>query len=158
MDSPLLPGPPPTAGPTPRSDAPGYVEGMERLLQAVQDLSLARSQADIQCLVSSSARALTGCDGATLVLRDDDKCFYAEENAIGPLWRGSRFPMTSCISGWAMLNRDAAVIPDIYRDTRIPHDLYRPTFVKSLVMVPIRRLDPIGAIGNYWAHPPHPSE
>jgi diguanylate cyclase (GGDEF)-like protein len=131
---------------------------MERLLQAVQDLSLARNQADIQRLVSLSARELTGCDGATLVLRDNGNCFYAEENAIGPLWKGSRFPMTACISGWAMLNRDAAIIPDIYLDTRIPHDLYRPTFVKSLVMVPIRRLDPIGAIGNYWAAEHQPSE
>src|SRR5262249_5824828 len=28
---------------------------------------------------------------------------------------------------------------------------YRPTFVKSLAMVPIRSEDPIGAIGAYWA-------
>ncbi|HEU5398493.1 MAG TPA: ATP-binding protein, partial [Gammaproteobacteria bacterium] len=52
---------------------------------------------------------------------------------------------------WIMLNREAAVIEDIYADARIPHDAYRPTFVKSLAMVPIRTLDPIGAIGNYWA-------
>lgn len=158
MEPPILPGLPPTYSPAPRFGVSEYLEGMERLLQAVQDLSLARSQADIQRLVSSSARELTGCDGATLVLRDNGKCFYAEENAIGPLWKGSRFPMTACISGWAMLNRDAAIIPDIYLDARIPHDLYRPTFVKSLVMVPIRRLDPIGAIGNYWADEHRPSE
>jgi hypothetical protein len=42
------------------------------------------------------------------------------------------------------------VIEDIYVDDRIPHDAYRPTFVRSLTMVPIRRVDPIGAIGNYW--------
>lgn len=135
-----------------------YVDGMERLVHAVQELSLARSLPDIQRIVRSSARELTGCDGATFVLRDNDRCYYADEDAIAPLWKGSRFPMTSCISGWAMLNRDAAVIPDIYRDPRIPHNLYRPTFVKSLVMVPIRKLDPIGAIGNYWAEPHQPSE
>jgi HD-GYP domain-containing protein (c-di-GMP phosphodiesterase class II) len=50
-----------------------------------------------------------------------------------------------------MLNREPVVIEDIYADERIPHDAYRPTFVKSLAMVPIRTLDPIGAIGNYWA-------
>jgi light-regulated signal transduction histidine kinase (bacteriophytochrome) len=50
-----------------------------------------------------------------------------------------------------MLNRQAAVIEDIYADDRIPHDAYRRTFVKSLVMVPIRTESPIGAIGNYWA-------
>ncbi len=134
-----------------------YLIGMERLVHAVQELSLVRSLHDIQRVVRSSARALTGCDGATFVLRDDEKCYYADEDTIAPLWKGSRFPIRSCISGWAMLNRDAAVIPDIYVDPRIPHSLYRPTFVKSLVMVPIRKLDPIGAIGNYWAHSHRPS-
>ena len=43
------------------------------------------------------------------------------------------------------------MIPDIYSDDRIPHDAYRPTFVKSLMMVPVRREDPIAAIGAYWA-------
>lgn len=135
-----------------------YVDGMERLVHAIQELSLARSLPDLQRIVRSSARELTGCDGATFVLRDNDSCYYADEDAIAPLWKGSRFPIRSCISGWAMLNRDAAVIPDIYGDPRIPHALYRPTFVKSLVMVPIRKLEPIGAIGNYWANPHHPSD
>ena len=59
--------------------------------------------------------------------------------------------MASCISGWAMINKRPAVVPDIYADPRIPIDAYRPTFVKSLVMVPIRADAPIGAIGTYWA-------
>ena len=135
-----------------------YVRGMERLLRAMQDLSLARSLPDIQRIVRTAARELTGCDGATFVLSDNGQCFYADEDAIAPLWKGSRFPMKACVSGWAMLHRDAAVIPDIYRDPRVPDEMYRPTFVKSLVMVPIRKLDPIGAIGNYWADQHQPSE
>jgi GAF domain-containing protein len=91
-----------------------YVRGMVRLLQAVQELSLARSLPEIQRIVRTAARELTGCDGATVVLRDNGKCHYADEDAIAPLWKGSRFPMEICISGWAMLNRDAAVIPDIF--------------------------------------------
>jgi diguanylate cyclase (GGDEF)-like protein len=157
MSASLLPGPMSKSSVLGLADS-GYVDGMKRLLQAVQELSLARSLADIQRIVRSSARELTACDGATLVLRDNDCCYYADENAIAPLWKGSRFPIESCISGWAMLNRDAAVIPDIHRDPRVPQSLYRPTFVKSLVMVPIRKLDPIGAIGNYWANQHHPSE
>jgi PAS domain-containing protein len=43
------------------------------------------------------------------------------------------------------------VIPDIYADPRIPHEAYRQTFVKSLAAVPIRRGEPIGAVGAYWA-------
>jgi light-regulated signal transduction histidine kinase (bacteriophytochrome) len=50
-----------------------------------------------------------------------------------------------------MLNRQVAMIEDVYADPRIPVDAYKPTFVKSLVMVPIRAESPIGAIGNYWA-------
>ena len=134
-----------------------YVRGMARLLQAVQELSLARSLPDIQRIVRTAARELTGCDGATFVLRDNGKCYYVDEDAIAPLWKGSRFPMEVCISGWAMLNREAAVIPNIYADVRVPQAAYRPTFVKSLVMVPIRTLDPVGAIGNYWAYERVPS-
>ena len=143
--------------PAPSSDASQidlmrYVTGMERLVQAVQELSLAHDLADIQRIVRHAAREITMCDGATFVLRDGEHCYYADEDAIEPLWKGRRFPLEACISGWSMLNREAAVIPDIYADSRIPHEAYRPTFVKSLVMVPIRQLDPIGSIGNYWAH------
>jgi diguanylate cyclase (GGDEF)-like protein len=125
---------------------------MRRLVLAVQQLSLARDLATVQRIVRSAARELTGCDGATFVLREDGKCHYADEDAIAPLWKGRRFPLESCISGWAMLHKQPAAIGDIYEDARIPHEAYRPTFVKSLVMVPIRAIDPIGAIGNYWAH------
>lgn len=52
-----------------------------------------------------------------------------------------------------MLHRASVVIPDIYADPRVPADAYRPTFVKSLAMVPVRHEDPIGAIGAYWAEP-----
>lgn len=135
-----------------------YVHGMERLVKAVQELSLARDLPAVQRVVRTTARELTGADGATFVLRDDDRCFYADEDAIAPLWKGMRFPMEACISGWAMLNCQPAVIPDIYADPRIPAEAYRPTFVKSLAMVPIRTLDPIGAIGNYWARHYTPTE
>ncbi len=121
------------------------------LTQAVQNLSLARSREDVQRVVRVAARQLTGADGATFVLRDADQCVYVDEDAITPLWKGQRFPLSACISGWAMLNRQAVAIEDIYQDSRIPHDAYRPTFVKSLVMVPIRTMQPLGAIGIYWA-------
>jgi diguanylate cyclase (GGDEF)-like protein len=140
------------ASPTaPTVPAPTAAEALRALTDAVQRLSLAESMADVQRVVRSAARRLTGADGATFVLRDDGQCFYADEEAIGPLWKGKRFPLQACVSGWAMLNRKPAIIADIYADERIPHDAYRPTFVRSLVMVPIRTMDPVGAIGIYWA-------
>jgi signal transduction histidine kinase len=85
------------------------------------------------------------------VLREGPLVHYADEDAISPLWKGRRFPAHACISGWAIHHRESVVIDDIYADVRIPHDAYRPTFVRSLAMVPIRQEDPIGAIGAYWA-------
>ncbi len=133
---------------------------MERLLTAAQQLSLARDMETVMVIVRTVARELTGADGATFILRSGDKCYYADEDAIGPLWKGQYFPMTHCISGWAMLNKKPAIIDDIFTDDRIPIDAYSPTFVKSLVMVPIREMEPIGAIGNYWAtqRMPQPGE
>ncbi len=127
------------------------VRAMEKLVTAVQELSLARDLDSVMRIVRRVARELCGADGATFVLRDHGKCFYADEDAIEPLWKGRRFPLETCISGWAMLHREAVTIEDIYVDARIPIDAYRPTFVKSLAMVPIRTSAPIGAIGNYWA-------
>ena len=125
--------------------------GYERLVSVVRELSLARSLPAITAIVRRAARELTGADGATFVLREGDLCHYADEDAIGPLWKGQKFPMASCISGWAMKNRQPAVVEDIFTYLRIPLAAYEPTFVRSAVMVPIQALDPIGAIGTYWS-------
>jgi hypothetical protein len=117
----------------------------------LHELSEATTLGRIGGVVRAAARRVAFADGATFVLRDGDLCFYADEDAIAPLWKGQRFPMTDCISGWAMLNNDVAVVPDIEDDTRIPLAAYRPTFVRSLVMVPIDRTTPVGGIGAYWA-------
>lgn len=128
------------------------------LVETIEQLSLARTVEDVAIVVRSAARRLSGADGVCFVLKEGDKCHYLDEEAIGPLWKGRRFPLTSCISGWAMINRQTAVIPDIYLDDRIPHDAYRPTFVKSLVMTPVRPEEPLAAIGAYWAQVREPSE
>jgi serine/threonine protein kinase len=136
---------------------PAIPPAAAELIDVVQRLSMARDLSGVQEIVRGAARRLTGADGATFVLRDGDLCHYADEDAIAPLWKGQRFPMGACVSGWSMLNRKPAVIEDIYADERIPHEAYRPTFVKSLVMVPIRTFDPVGAIGTYWAAPHDPT-
>ncbi|MEN0057953.1 MAG: hybrid sensor histidine kinase/response regulator, partial [Bdellovibrio sp.] len=102
------------------------------LVQVIQDLSSARSLMEVMALVRTAARKIATADGATFVLRDNGMCFYADEDAIEPLWKGQRFPLTSCISGWSMLHKEALIVEDIYKDPRIPIAAYSPTFVKSL--------------------------
>lgn len=128
------------------------------LVDAIEQLSGARTIEAVADVVRGSARRMSGAHGVTFVLRDGEFCHYLDEDAIGPLWKGRRFPMETCISGWAMMNRETVVIPEIRDDSRIPQDAYRPTFVRSLVMTPVRPSDPLAAIGAYWDHPRRPTD
>ena len=122
-----------------------------KLLDAAEDrLEQATSTEAVIEVVRSAARGIFSADGVTFVLRDGELCHYVEEDAIAPLWKGQRFPLTACISGWSMLNTQTAVIEDVFADPRIPHDAYRPTFVKSLIMTPVGDTTPVAAIGAYW--------
>jgi diguanylate cyclase (GGDEF)-like protein len=133
------------------------VQVVELLVEVIQRLSLAQDIQAVQAIVGVAARQLTGADGASFILREGDQCFYADEESISPLWKGQRFSLNTCISGWVMLNAVPVGIPDIYEDPRIPAEAYRPTYVRSLAMVPIRTQAPIGAIGIYWAAPHSPT-
>ena len=130
----------------------------DRLSAAIEALARARRLSTVMRIVRQVARDVSGADGVTFVLRDGDCCYYADENAIQPLWKGKRYPLGSCISGWVMRNRQPVSIPDIYADPRIPHAVYRTTFVKSMAMVPVRDMDPVAAIGAYWAEHHEPTE
>src|SRR2546428_585882 len=126
--------------------------GQERhLLSVIKRLSFCCTLGEVIEVVRQAARDLTGADGVTFILREGDSVYCAEENAIAPLWKGRRFPAANCVSGWTMLNREPAVIEDVYKDPRVPIEAYKPTFVKSMAMMPVRAEDPTAAIGAYWA-------
>lgn len=121
------------------------------LVEAIERLAGAGEMDEVVATLRGTARRLIGADGIAVILREDEQCYYVEEDAMGPLWKGHKFPLASCISGWAMIHRETVVIDDIRKDSRIPQELYRDTFVRSLLMVPVRSADPIGAIGAYWS-------
>lgn len=135
-------------------------ERLRLLLEAIQNLSTSISLENVMETVRVYARRLLNAEGSTFILRDSDFCYYADEDTISPLWKGQRFPISQCISGWVMLNKQSVIINDIYTDARIPIESYRSTFVHSLAMAPIRLNDPLGAIGVYWGveHAPSPDE
>jgi hypothetical protein len=138
---------------------PQGARGVKTLMSLVQDaglLELTReriaaqhSRDGIIAAVKDSARNVCKSDGITFILREGELCHYVEEDAIGPLWKGQYFPIGACISGWSMLHGQTAVIEDIFSDPRIPHDAYRPTFVRSLIMSPVGEKK-VFAMGAYW--------
>ncbi len=122
---------------------------------ATTALGRAQSLAAILEILRSSARAILRSDGVTVVLRNGDMVDYVGEDAIAPLWTGQRFPIETCVSGMAMMQRRMIVIPDIRTDPRVPLNAYLSTFVASMAVAPIGLGDPVAAVGAYWrsSHP-----
>ena len=136
------------------------MEGSPSLPQVVTHLATAGGLEHVAEVVRCCARHLVKADGLSFVIREGSHCYYLEEDAIGPLWKGQRFPVEQCVSGWVMRNDRCVVIPDIYQDPRVPVEAYKPTFVRSMAMVPVGRPTPFAAIGAYWAtrHEPTPNQ
>ena len=121
------------------------------LVDAVTAIAAHHSETEAARVAAARARHLLQCDGISIVRSERNLCHYIDEDAISPLWKGKRFPQSACISGWVMRERQEAVIEDIRGDLRIPQDLYRETFVRSLAMVPMVRVSALGAVGAYWS-------
>lgn len=119
--------------------------------EAIELLVGTRSLEDVCETLRRSARRIVGADGIAIILCDGDRCRYIAEDAMEPLWAGQSFPSDDCVSGWAMRHGQTAVIPDVFADPRVPQDAYRSTFVRSMLMVPIGRGQPIAAVGAYWS-------
>ncbi len=98
------------------------------MIDIVQELSLARTLDRVAEIVRHGAREMAAADGATFVLRDGDQCFYKDEEAHRAAVERQRFPMEICVSGWSMLNKRPAVIPEASPTMRVPHEAYQPTF------------------------------
>lgn len=133
-------------GPTGNDEA-----GWTRLIEASEKLATSRSLNAIVDVLRETARAIVGAEGIAVIIREQDVCFYAAEDAVAPLWTGKRFPADSCVSGWVMRHCQTIEIADVRADERVPQEAYAPTFVRSLVMAPIGRPEPVAAIGAYWS-------
>lgn len=129
-----------------------------RLASARARLLAVTSLDGLVSALSATGREIAGSDGIAVVLRSGGFCHYVAEDAIMPLWRGSRFRLEECISGWAMLNGRAAVVPDVWNDLRVPVAVYKASSVRSLVMTPIGTPMPVAALGAYWCASVEPDD
>jgi diguanylate cyclase (GGDEF)-like protein len=120
------------------------------LISAVQDLSLARSLPEVHRIVSRAARRLTRAEGCSLILVEGSFAHYVEEDGRVPGWKGRRIPLDSCLTGWCIENRRSVLVDDVRADIRLPVAPYWSTPVTSVLMVPVRSRDPIGAVAVYW--------
>ncbi len=131
---------------------------LNRLTVIIKELSSVRTLENIISIIKQSSRNLIGADGFAFILRENDQCHYIEEDAIEPLWKGKKFPVTGCLSGWVMLNKQIAIIEDVTTNPRTPAEVYSNTFIKSLVIVPVNMQEPLAALGFYWSWKYKPTE
>jgi PAS domain S-box-containing protein len=124
---------------------------LSNVLNASERLVLAGSVEEVVAVLRDTARVTVGAEGVAVIIEDEGRCAYVAEDAISPLWQGQTFPADHCISGWVMSHRQTVAIRDVLVDPRIPQDAYAPTFVRSLIMVPIGRPTPVAALGAYWS-------
>ncbi len=127
-------------------DSPSHITNSrtnEHLMDIMDGLFLAREVNTVVAAVRKAVQDYMGADSATFNL--------CERKVITPMWRGREFPVDSYLTALVMITRQPAIIEDIRTDDRIPGDVRRPSFVKSLIMLPIRPCSPIGVIGAYWS-------
>jgi diguanylate cyclase (GGDEF)-like protein len=142
------------------TDPPGRDSTADRLVSAVRQLAFARRLETVQSVLESASRDLVGADGAMLALREGNHCRVLDRRAISPAWSGRSLELEECLLGLAILERRPLVVPDVYRDSRVPEGLFRPGTVRALAVLPVRTDDPIAALGVYWgaSHQPAPDQ
>lgn len=125
---------------------------VKQFVKIFKELSSAKDIEAVLQIVTTAAKELVAADGATFVVKEGNMCYYAEEDAIDALWKGCRLPIDECISGWAIVHDKVVSIEDIYVDDRILPIVYESTFIKSMLIVPVKTDGFLGAIGSYWPY------
>jgi GAF domain-containing protein len=121
------------------------------LIAIVQRLSLTRTHADVQRELAAAAQRLAGADGAILVLRDGAGA-RVQTGDRGPSPPREPLPpsLEDSVIGWVIRNRQAAVVEDLRREMRLPLGWPVAAEATSVVVLPIRRIAPIGVLGVSW--------
>jgi len=133
------------------TDDAAYIQGLERLVQIVQQLSATHDLATLLATVVRAARELTSADGASIAMRDGELGHHAEADPSAPLGAGLRFALDDELAGQVIRRGETVALDDAGGDPRLP--AAHRGFVRGAVIAPVRRGDPIGALGAYWTTP-----
>lgn len=137
--------------------SPQAPSGFDEVLTVLSDVSHIKVYDDITATLKTASKRLLHCDACSIIMRAGDDCHYIDEDSEQPLWKGMKFPLDHCITGWAIKHGSTVVIPDIYDDARVPADLYRHTPIQSLMVAPLKNQNVQGAISVYWSKHHNPS-
>jgi PAS domain S-box-containing protein len=123
---------------------------LSELLSFAGKLALAETSGEIYSAVCSTARNLSGADGVTLAILEQDTMNYVEEDSEQPLWKNKRIPLSESISKWVFNYRKPVMITEVATDPRIPDGSFIPDSVESIALIPVAAGRVIGVLILYW--------
>lgn len=114
----------------------------------VPQLAFATDLAQIQRIVRAAARSLTDADGATFVLREGEQCYYADDDAISPLWQGMRSPQADARTAGTAVPPASPAPPRARRNPMNSPSMIRA--MRRFARSTLRR--PAYAVRSKWLH------
>jgi diguanylate cyclase (GGDEF)-like protein/PAS domain S-box-containing protein len=119
---------------------------LERIIQTQRDVAAA--DLDLECvmqLICERTQELTDADSATVLLVEGDDFVHAAATGFLSEYVGSRVPVTTSLTGWVYLNREAVICEDTRLDDRV-HPAAEERGIRSMVVVPLLRADDTGGM------------
>lgn len=98
-----------------RDEAERRLQESVKLAEVYRGLARSLELGEVTATVCRAVRELVGADGAAFIVREGDEVHYTDIDSIAPLWKGQRFPVKACVSGWSIVERQPAVIEDVVR-------------------------------------------
>jgi signal transduction histidine kinase len=132
----------------------------EVLADFVARLTTAHTFEDVATLATEAVCRVTGADGATLVVADDNVCFAVDAASMRSARSAQRFSLGDCLYGSVIRQPRALHIRDAGADDRSAYDPHVPASATTLCILPLRPTAPVGALGMHWhaAHEPSTGE
>lgn len=131
---------------------------LQVLVAAIQELTEAHNLDGAMGVVKVYARRIAGPGSAVFVFLKEGDRFFVNEELLEETWGEDERTYAMWLSNWVMSNRKPAVIEDLNNADWIPADIFRSPFIKSMAVMPMRAIDPVGVIGCYWQTNHHLTE
>lgn len=129
------------------------LERWNALHATVARLEAAVTLDDAIAIVAASARRVAAADGVTIMRKVDETVVFAGGDRINQHYGNRAFPITSGISGMAILRNRPIIVPNIALETRVTLNPIATGIVQSVAMFPVGKPLPIAAMGAYWHEP-----
>lgn len=128
----------------------------EDLHDAVRDICAAHEVEQWIDVTRGRTRALLAADGVAFIIQLADACYCADDDPTAPFGNGRRDATDS--AAWALNHRQTVIVSDLSAEPQLAADESLTAGARSLLIVPVRKPFPVGAMVAYWRTEYRPSQ